>query len=59
MIHTSHTTTQRKKFYFFANTHFLFFKSQRTFSTFARHTRLDTKANLAKELNFADAQRES
>ena len=56
MTQTSHTTTQRKEVLFFADTHFLFFNSQRTFSTFARHTKPNTKANLAKELNFADAQ---
>ncbi len=57
MTQASNDTTQRKNIYFFADAHFLFFKSQRTFSTFARHTRLDTKANLAKELNSADAQK--
>lgn len=56
MIHTSHTTTQRKEVLFFADTHFWFSNCHRTFSTFARHTKPDTKANLAKELNFADAQ---
>jgi hypothetical protein len=48
---TIHITERHAKA-LFGDTGISFINSQRTFSTFARHTKPRHKANLAKELNF-------
>ena len=58
MTQASHDTTQHDKVLFFADAHFCFLIATAHLAHLQGTQKPDTKANLAKELNSANAQRE-